>query len=362
MRPKKQKQSSSRLGILTFILILTTTGLGYKAYTYGLLGGPAQYVKVPAEYADHPWEFDGRQTESYFGAAVWRAILAGEYGKLERWGNDIRKHNRRFPDGRMMLDTYYDGLVYMYPGTDRKEYTDRLTLIEEWGRKYPNSITQPIALASMYAVFGWAARGNDFADKVTPEGWKYFHERLKKAQQILVTNQARCRVCPRWYSEMMQVALAENEPRADYETFFNEAVTKFPDYIPFYEDKINYLQPKWHGQPGEWQAFALATGQEKGPDYYARLYHYARGDNVNELLKKSPPDWPMLKAGWQKIVADNPRSPWDLNMFAAYAVAAGDRATAKELFAKIGEKEVPYAWEEFDLTFENAKAWAEGGR
>jgi hypothetical protein len=66
----------------------------------------------------------------------------------------------------------------------------------------PDSITPRVALATGLLGYAWQARGHTFADEVTKDGWRLFHERVTEARRI---------------------------PR-----------------------RTNYLLPRWHGEPGEW--------------------------------------------------------------------------------------------------------------
>jgi Fur family transcriptional regulator, ferric uptake regulator len=42
-----------------------------------------------------------------------------------------------------------------------------------------------VALAAAYLRFAWKARGGGYANKVVPEGWKTFRERVQRTQEVL---------------------------------------------------------------------------------------------------------------------------------------------------------------------------------
>ncbi|HTL15722.1 MAG TPA: hypothetical protein VL793_00715, partial [Patescibacteria group bacterium] len=93
----------------------------------------------------------------------------------------------------------------------------------------------------------WAARGNDFADKVTTEGWKGFSDHLGQAALALETawqmNPTNVGIA---YS-MMQVELGQGQGRARMEKWFNRAMKLAPN--DYYAARLMsyYLEPRWYG-------------------------------------------------------------------------------------------------------------------
>jgi hypothetical protein len=62
--------------------------------------------------------------------------------------------------------------------------------LRHWQTFAPKSVTPRIAEATFWIRFAWKARGGAFADKVKPEVWPVFEERLADAARVLKDNSA----------------------------------------------------------------------------------------------------------------------------------------------------------------------------
>lgn len=54
--------------------------------------------------------------------------------------------------------------------------------------------------------------------------------------------------------------------------------------------------------------------------------------------------WPLMKKGFEDMMARYPHSAWNLNAFAGFACLAGDTETLRSLSPKIGAFLMPRAW------------------
>lgn len=78
---------------------------------------------------------------------------------------------------------------------------------QEWIAAQPASITARVAYAGFQTEYAWKARGSDYANKVTAEGWRLFEQRLASARDILVKARELPEKDPVWWSMMLKVAL-----------------------------------------------------------------------------------------------------------------------------------------------------------
>ena len=117
----------------------------------------------------------------------WRRLFDNRsWTELDALANRLRTERLRFQGGGWQLHVLYTILST----TSTREETDaaweaQIAALEEWIRQSPSSPTPRVALADTYENFAWKARGGDFADTVTPEGWKLFGERMQKALDTL---------------------------------------------------------------------------------------------------------------------------------------------------------------------------------
>ena len=105
----------------------------------------------------------------------------------------------------------------------------------------PSSVTARIALAGAYANYAWEARGSDYADTVTKNGWKLFAQPIDKAKEILEEASTLKAKCPHWYVVMQRVALAESWDLARATALLDQAVAFEPDYYYYYRAHAGYL-------------------------------------------------------------------------------------------------------------------------
>jgi hypothetical protein len=238
---------------------------------------------------------------------------------------------------------------------DEKRWLARKALIEKWIAANPKSQAAPLMLVNFWIEYGWKARGSDWADTVTPEGWQKLAERIHEAHVLLDKTP---RDHPQWYVSRITVAMAEGEDRdATYE-ICQEGVQKFPWYLPIQTTFQQYLLPRWHGQPGDWQEFALKMGKEVSPMAYFHLIHTgATWEHFEQEIRSKGTDWEMLKKGGEDWAALDPRDPWPLQELAGYAWQRKDKATAQRLFNSFGNMPHPNVWST-TAGFDDVRKWA----
>ncbi|MFA4987246.1 MAG: hypothetical protein WC712_11725, partial [Candidatus Brocadiia bacterium] len=159
--------------------------------------------------------------------------------------------------------------------------------------------------------------------------------------------------------------LGQSWSDADYDRLYNEAVSKEPTYYDYYFMKANRLLPRWHGNPGDWQRFALEaaskSSKEEGMTLYARIAWGMGGmDYTDNLFTQGGIQWPLMKQGFEDIERNYPNSIWNLNAFCYYACMAKDWDTARKLFGRIGDGFHPWIWKS-KVQFDHSKAWAMAG-
>lgn len=76
---------------------------------------------------------------------------------------------------------------------------------------------------------------------------------------------------------------------------------------------------------------------------YARIYWNVSGYFDDSFLMRVEGNWPKFRAGLEDLVARYP-DRWNLNGFARFACAAGDKDTTRRLLAQINDAAFPAAW------------------
>ena len=308
---------------------------------------------------------DGPVFRKQMRATLADLFAAEDYAALDKVAAEWSQGKERFLDGIWKIARFYDAISDM-----EMSFPERFKRLETWQAAFPDSLAPRLLHADAMVEYAWEARGDGVASTVTEEGWKVFKERLATARMELAALTARRTECPHWFVVMQTIALGQGWSREEYEALFDEAIRSEPEYLTFYERKIYYLQPKWHGEEGDELKFVNSLPERLpggvGAEIYARLA-WSGMAAANQRLRNSGgryfPDmglkWEPMKAGFERICARYPESNRMRNAYAIFAGKAGDWETCNRLLLEIGDRFDMDLW----ATWENvaaARMWAAG--
>ncbi len=289
-------------------------------------------------------------------------LLAREqFHDLDCAADSVRSLKQRFASGAWKLHAIYRATQEPKGHATEGDWNIHLKRMERWVKADPTSITARVAWANAYVSYAWDARGDGYANSVSANGWRLFNQRMARAQEILQEASILPSKCPEWYVVMLEIAKAEGWNREKESALFREAIAAEPGYYYFYRAQMSYLQPKWHGEEGEAEAFAEQAANQAGEAQGDALYfQIAAGvvcgcDADTQLRKLS---WPRIQKGYAEIEKQFGPSLANMNMLAYMAVQMEDSAVAYELFPKIGERWDEMVWKK-KTYFDSCKHWAE---
>lgn len=296
-------------------------------------------------------------TLNQFRSEARRLYNGRKFAELEALAKELRDEKKRFVDGEWMIVDFYSSQDCR---DDEPESMWQLhdKIHREWEQKFPDSITARVSRARFLTDYAWQARGSGYADKVTENGWKLFNERLAEARTTLDQSKHLKPTCPVWYSTMMRIALGQGWERNDYDALFKEAKALEPEFHSYDVSRAYFLLPRWHGEPGEWEAVAekeIDLQGPTGPATYARVVNETARyyDNIFDETNVS---WRKVRKGFDDLLVTYPDSKKLLNTYCRLACFAGDAPQAKKLFERIGKDKVPVSWRKGE--FEKARKWA----
>ncbi|KAF0127450.1 MAG: hypothetical protein FD189_197 [Elusimicrobia bacterium] len=284
-----------------------------------------------------------------------------EFGQLEAIARELRATKARFKRGRWKLPLFYSALKDFPEGTT---WEQRLQLFQKWAAAMPDSVTARVAAADILVSAAWLARGGGYSSEVSADNRRLFEGRLVSARTILEEAEKLPESCPALYNSLLLVAQGQGWARAEYENLFRKAVALEPLYTDHYTRKAFYLLPQWYGKTGEWEKFAETSAEavkdSVGMDLYARIawnMGEMYGKRGIDLFRKTALSWPRMRQGFIDADKRYPDSVIMLNVFAWYACVAGDKETAKGLFARLGDRYDPAAWGN-PLQYHKWRRWA----
>lgn len=282
----------------------------------------------------------------------WRRLFdAHSWTGLDSLANRLRTERSRFQGGGWQLHVLYTILST----TGAKEDTNaawetQIAALEEWIRQSPSSPTPRVALADAYENFAWKARGGDFADTVTPEGWKLFGERMQKALDTLNEAEQISQRDPEWRNSMLVATTALGWNRAKADALVDESLSREPGYFYIARIQADNLLPKWYGEPGETEKFVADVADRIGGEEGAATYFFVAEyilTSAERCIPCTPPtmSWKRIREGYAAIQHLYGTNNFERNAYAFLAVHAGDRETARRAFEVIGDNWDPDVWE-----------------
>jgi hypothetical protein len=243
----------------------------------------------------------------------------------EKWNNP----KERDKNGEWKLDSFRSALNY--PARN-KDWHGGLERIQQWRKYNQGSPGAAIAEAKYWVGYAWHIRGYDDNSEVDPVAMRVFHERMKRAEQVLDDSKAFASNNPLWYETYLEILVDEKRDDKSIESIFNDGILKHPYFQPLYVDMAKRWSP-WSGENSDWHKVdevvnraVTVTGDIDGGTNYARLYAQINDQQKVEfdLFQDSQASWPRMRSSFEELVKRYP-SDDNLNTFAVFACRAGDK-------------------------------------
>jgi hypothetical protein len=283
------------------------------------------------------------------------------FTELDKMAAELRRTKPLFGNGSWKIAEFYGSFECRSEEPESMwQLHDRIH--QDWVAQFPTSITARVAYADFFTDYAWHARGTDFANKVTEEGWRLFGERLRSASKTLADSRELTDQDPLWWRVALQIALGQQWPKNEYDRLLEKAKASEPKFWGYDIARANSLLPRWYGKPGDWEAYAeqaAARPDGLGVEIYARIVMSLRAyyDNIFRETKAS---WPKVRQGLLEMRQKYPRSFDIINQGAVLSALGEDRALAKEMFDKLGDTYLPDVWGK-PKRFVRFRKWAETG-
>jgi hypothetical protein len=194
----------------------------------------------------------------------------------------------------------------------------------------------------------WAARGGDWADKVTEEGWKGFEEHLQKAHEELGKGWQLRQDRPEAAAAMINVIGGGHRVKGEtIRLWFDRAIAAQFDYMPAYNFVLWFYRPRWGGSHQLMFDFGKACLNTKRFDTDVPLKFYTACNSIGEEMGdtrifRGQPEVRKLWIELDQALVNEPtrkhQKQWRLSYLAVDAWMAGDYALAAQTLAAIGPK------------------------
>ena len=281
------------------------------------------------------------------------------FTELEKRAVELRRAKALFDNGSWKLMQFYESFTCR-PEEPESMWQLHDQIHRDWITAFPQSVTARMAYADFLVSYAWHARGSGFADKVTPEGWRLFRERIAAGGRTLEEARELPERDPMWWSVTLGLARGQAWSKNDYDRAVEEAKSFEPRFWNYDIDRAESLLPRWYGKPGDWESYAeeaAARSDGLGDEIYARIVMSLRSYYGN-IFRETKASWPKTRAGLERLRQRYPRSLEILSKAALLAVLADDRALAKEMFDQLGDKYLANVWQKPEY-FVRHRKWAE---
>lgn len=296
----------------------------------------------------------------YYEDAIASLLREKQFDQLDCLAQRARSTKERFSGGGWKLSTLYLGLDDAVPRSIRasdEDWSEHIQLLKEWESERPQSVTARIALADSYISYAYFARGDGYASTVSDNGWKLFRERLSAAKEILDSASSLPTKDPQWYWVMFDIAKSDDWGLGETQALYDQAIKFEPDYYYYAAAFAGYLDPKWHGNPGDLERFVQEAADRLGGTKGNIFYFHVALITMCGCQDDPQLDWPRVVRGFKANEKQYGISLSVLNEVAYLAVHQKDAITANDLFLRIGDNWNDSQWTDRQ-NFDSAKGWA----
>ncbi|MDX8433156.1 DUF4034 domain-containing protein [Mesorhizobium abyssinicae] len=276
------------------------------------------------------------------------AYLAGKFDQLDELIEAYQRDDARTKSGSIKAAIVYEVLEstkFLYGTYSYGTLNQMEAQADKWIESYPGSRAARITKAIVMNNRAWNARGEGYANTVTPEQWNAFFVYSRQAKDYLQSVKQGTAADPEWYATMLKVARGLPSSDIDFDALASEALDAHPDYIPIYREIVRTNLPQWGGTRQTLEFWIDRMAKASGTDAsYARAYWGAADDFYRDVIfNDTDADWSRVRTGFRAIVHDYPTN-WNINIFARLACLAQDKATTKELMERLGNAIDAEAW------------------
>lgn len=312
-------------------------------YTYARLAGETHNA-APSTALDYPnYIPDGFPlSENFTRVAIRREIsnlyLRGRFPELEALGQKIFEERKTLPSGYEFRSIYLDALKF-HPAAKSANWQQIQSLARSWEKAYPNSLMAKVCQAGLVVQDAWHARGPGYAQEVSEENFKLFHQHLGEAlplyQEILKSADD---------PVILESAAYAHLSAGDQERGFlllEKALEKEPVNWTVINTATHFHLTRWYGKPGDLGRVAKRTHQNSGKFKTAGTAYvvdYAL-DYGESQLYETEVSWKDAKQGFEDLIKVR-NTPLLKNKYARAAAQAGDSKTVQRL-----SKELDDLWE-----------------
>jgi ankyrin repeat protein len=258
------------------------------------------------------------------------------YKALEGKAALLLINQSRWGDGSWPIDDFFRAMTSDIPGRSVADYNRRLKQIEAWVAARPDSITAKLSLIRVLVDTGWAHRGSGYSKTVTKDNFQKFDEFLQRAARVAEEIADAGLDNPVIYSTSIRLLNPLGVDKKKLKAFALQSLEANPEFYPVYATTYHALQQKWHGAPGEVQAFIEQVSRKLKKTYPEAIFLAHRRFYKNFEPKEYADmnfNWNNIRLGFERFRIKYHANDADYHLMAMLACLHGDKASALNYFA-----------------------------
>ncbi len=224
---------------------------------------------------------------------------------------------------------------------DDHQWQQRKQTLDRWIAAYPDSCTAKTVLADWWIGYAWKARGIGRAGTVTETGWKLMRERLEQAVNTLDQVPPGAIDDPEYFRIYLTAIRGQSRPGEEANACFEKGIAFAKEYYPLYGTHAYFLLPRWYGEKGDRERFAVKMADtfapEKGDIFYAYLIYSRASFDKDTEFKTWTVDYERVKRGYLRLLEEHPAAYHSHARSELCFIASlqEDYPTAKKLFLSV---------------------------
>jgi len=241
-----------------------------------------------------------------------------DFQALEKVYQSMYGRREVFSSGRWRNVVFYNALRESFDERGSEVKLKYIEVLKRWGKQFPNSPAQMIALAEAYKDLAWEYRGGGFARTITDEGGKKFSENLQKSMLVAEDVIKLDPKDPYIFTVMLDDGKGLGMSKEDFSGILEMSRSLEPLFFPTYQTMAVILLPRWYGDPGELEEYAewIANRTEPyGDEIYARIAYRILNYIGEDFFIVHKFDWERVKRGFNKLIFEYPNSYFLLHRY-----------------------------------------------
>ncbi|MEL6927396.1 MAG: DUF4034 domain-containing protein [Cyanobacteria bacterium J06600_6] len=223
-----------------------------------------------------------------------------------------------------------------------------LSHLNKWIEQAPQSHLAYTARAYFYYMAGWKIRGHEFIPDTPEDQVKGYVENLNLSVNDI---HKAIELDPSNPLAIMKILTLGRNGWADgdiFESYFTAANEIVPYYTEAYQEKSDFLNPKWHGESEEYLLDFVRRSVRESPRKTAvalllpqvhRELSWHNDRDIKEYFKQKKV-WYEVETNYLRLIEDFPESGFYPLWFAEVAKYMGKNRLARKYFALASKRDV----------------------